>query len=1038
MKPELFDYENVGNKPPAELSEKEATTELKRLAKEITHHNLLYHQKDAPEISDAEYDLLMRRNDEIEKLFPELVRPDSPAKKVGAPPLEKFAKVRHKVPMLSLNNAFSEEEVREFEERIRRFLGLPEEALILYAYEYKIDGLSFSARYENGRFVQGSTRGDGMIGEDITENLRAINLPAQLKSNFPHILEVRGEVFMSHKNFKNLNEVRKAEDEPEFANPRNAAAGSLRQLDSEITRSRCLEYFVHGFGEVSEDAEFKNNYIYAKSLLWRWGLNIMTLDQTEPLSLEGLLEQYRNLEKIRYQLGYDIDGVVYKINDLALQNRLGTIGRAPRWALAHKFPAEQAITTIENIDIQVGRTGALTPVARLKPITVGGVVVSNATLHNEDEIARKDVRIGDTVVIQRAGDVIPQVVEVRAHLPNSHPFKFPDHCPICGSLALRPEGEVVRRCVGGLSCPAQALERLIHFAARNALDIDGLGGKQIELFYKKGLIKEPADIFKLEEWNKTAVPPIQEWEGWGEKSAANLFAAINNSRKVSLARLIFALGIRHVGEVTAQLLAKNYVSFANWHEAMKKAADKDSAEYLELLNIDGIGGKSASELAAFFTEEHNRKVIKNLSAEIETEDYRSVAVASAISGKTVVFTGSLATMTRDEAKSRAENLGAKVMSAISKKTDYLVAGEGSGSKLKKAAELGVRVLSEEEWNNLAGGQMTHRERLENLRKAIKAANLQGFIVPMNDEYQNEYVPDSARRIEWLTGFSGSAGTVVALEKNAAIFVDGRYVLQAETQVDGRLYERHNIVDMNSTEWLKANVKAGSIGYDPWLHTEGALARMKKILPHLELKPVENLIDKIWDDRPKAPNSRIMIHPLKYAGKSSAEKRKKIAASLKENNADACLITLPDSLCWLLNIRGSDVEFTPLVLGFALFYKNEKLDLYINPERADPGIREYFGTDIQVRDIKNLAEDLAAKLKRKTIMLDEETAASWFFDKLKKAGAQIISRADPCILPKACKNKTEIKGTRAAHLRDGVALVKFLSWLSENITTKKTR
>jgi len=741
----------VNQKPEARSQKPEAYKEWQSLVKQIRHHDKLYYQKDAPEISDAEYDALRRRLEALEAQFPELQTPDSPTQKVGAPPLETFAKVRHKIPMLSLNNAMSEEEVREWDERIKRFLGLPEEEKIYYVCEPKIDGLSFSARYEDGIFVQGTTRGDGEVGEDITRNLATVLKKERLdqiqedyvkkpskqweipiRSKIPRILEVRGEVYMTHENFRRLNEQRKIAGEPEFANPRNAAAGSLRQLDWQITAQRNLDYFIYGWGEVSDDINIGDSQFKFMIQLQEWGLNVTVNDPALSVAfINTVIKFYQNRLENRNQLSFDIDGMVYKVDNLEYQRRLGEVGRAPRWAIAHKFPAEKAITILEGIDIQVGRTGTLTPVARLKPINVGGVMVSNATLHNEDEIARKDARVGDTVVVQRAGDVIPQIVEVDKNKRPAHsnPYTFPDHCPVCGSLAVREEGEVARRCTGGLLCEAQLVERLKHFVSRHALDIEGLGEKQITAFWQDGLIKNAADIFHLPE--KAAL--IEQREGWGQKSADNLMAAIETARDVALPKFIFALGIRHVGEITARLLARYYGSYNAWIAAMQQLPfcslpirgrvgvgaqhgqeqplsknaplptsplRGEESALAELDRIDGIGLKVAGALADFFREPHNVDIVKTLAKLLRIKDAEAVADGSPVSGKTVVFTGTLVKLTRSEAKARAETLGAHVASSVSAKTDYVIAGEDAGSKLKKAKELGVRILSEEEWLQL--------------------------------------------------------------------------------------------------------------------------------------------------------------------------------------------------------------------------------------------------------------------------------------------------------------------------------------------------
>jgi DNA ligase (NAD+) len=684
---------------PLAMTPAQAAREWQRLADAIRHHDALYYQQDAPEISDAEYDVLRRRLEALEKHFPELQAPDSPTQKVGAAPLEKFAKVKHSVPMLSLNNAMSEEEVREWDERVRTFFKPPLED-VDYVCELKIDGVSFSARYEDGVLVLGVTRGDGESGEVITENLKTIpRFPHRLRGyGWPRVLEVRGEIFMKRQDFVELNLQRIKNEEPAFANPRNAAAGSLRQLDSEITRQRKLSYFAYGWGEVSDDVDIGNYHLGFLAKLQNWGFDLVPhgVELAVAVNLEGALAYYLEQQSKRDagDIQYDIDGMVYKVDRLDWQERLGTVGRAPRWAIAHKFPAEQAVTIVEGIDIQVGRTGTLTPVARLKPITVGGVVVSNATLHNEDEIARKDVRVGDTVVVQRAGDVIPQIVSADAakRPKQAQPYRFPDHCPVCGSLAVREEGEVARRCTGGLQCKAQLVERLKHFVARGAMDIEGLGEKQIEAFWQDGLIQNVADIFDLPD----KADEIASREGWGKKSVENLLAAIEKSRDAPLHKFIFALGIRHIGDITAKLLARHYGSFAAWLAAMRQLPEGGAAAE-ELDRIDGIGPKVVAALADFFREPHNQDVIQLLAAKLRIADAPAVSVDSSVSGKTVVFTGSLAKMSRAEAKARAESLGAKVAGSVSANTDFVIAGEDAGSKLKKARELGVKILSEEEW-----------------------------------------------------------------------------------------------------------------------------------------------------------------------------------------------------------------------------------------------------------------------------------------------------------------------------------------------------
>lgn len=677
------------------LNEQDARLEIMRLSEEIRRHNALYYQQDNPKITDAEYDAMMRELEALEAQFPALAHPSSPTQKVGAAPLETFSKVKHRVPMLSLNNAFGVEEVQEWEVRIRRFLGLSSAEKIDYICEPKIDGLSFSARYESGKFVQGVTRGDGEVGEEITANLReVVDFPSHLKGDFPHILEVRGEVYMTRKNFEALNTAREVAKESLFANPRNAAAGSLRQLDSDITKSRKLNYFVYGWGAV--DGYVAKSQEEFRDKLQQWGLR--TTDKEFPRSKGDItfaLGWHNSVSNERSTLPFEIDGTVYKVDRLDWQHRLGFVGRAPRWALAHKFPAEQAVTTLENIEIQVGRTGALTPVAHLKPVNVAGVMVTRATLHNEDEIARKDIRVGDTVVIQRAGDVIPQIVSVRAHREDSEPYSFPKICPVCGSHAVREEGEAVRRCTGGLICAAQAKERLRHFVSRAAFDIEGLGEKQIEAFWGDGIIRTPADIFNLD------YQRIAKREGWGEKSVANLKAAIEKARDVTLARFIYALGIRHIGEVTARMLAQHYGSYYYWKIAMW-ALSPQSEAWVDLVAIDGMGEVATAALAGFFREQYNRDIVESLESGLHIRDAEAVAGNSPVSGKTVVFTGTFVRITRNEAKAQAETLGAKVAGSVSTKTDYVVRGADAGSKLKKAQELNIPILSEEEWLAMIG------------------------------------------------------------------------------------------------------------------------------------------------------------------------------------------------------------------------------------------------------------------------------------------------------------------------------------------------
>ena len=687
--------------PIDQLTPRQARAEHKRLADELDAHDLRYHQEDAPVISDAEYDALRRRFEAIEAAFPELAG-SLFSTRVGAAPSEKFAKVRHAVPMLSLGNVFADEDVEEFVGRVRRFLGLADGPLAFTA-EPKIDGLSCSIRYVRGELVQAATRGDGFEGEDVTANVRTIaEIPHRLHGSPPEIFEVRGEIYMRHADFAALNERQLAAGDKVFANPRNAAAGSLRQLDSTITAKRPLHFFAYAWGEMSAmPAPTQHGMVRAFK---DFGLPVNPL-MVLCHDARDMIAHFRSIEAQRAALGYDIDGVVYKVDDLSLQARLGFVSRSPRWAVAHKFPAQQATTILRDIEIQVGRTGALTPVAKLEPVTVGGVVVSNATLHNEDEIARKDVRIGDTVVVQRAGDVIPQIVRVveDKRPADSRAYVFTHTCPACGSAAVREiddKGEVdaVRRCTGGLVCPAQAVERLKHFCSRNAMDIEGLGDKQIEFFFEKGLIKTPADIFTLQRRDEEPgrMQRIRNFEGFGETSVRNIFAAIEARRQAPLNRFIFALGIRHVGETNARRLARHFGSFDELRRVCM-AATPDSEARAELNAISGIGDVVAEGVADFFTEPHNETELDRLMQEVTPQAMEAVKTDSPVAGKTVVFTGALEKFTREEAKAQAERLGAKVSGSVSKKTDILVAGPGAGSKLTKAAELGVEVISEDDW-----------------------------------------------------------------------------------------------------------------------------------------------------------------------------------------------------------------------------------------------------------------------------------------------------------------------------------------------------
>lgn len=693
------------------LTPAEAGAEVSALVAQIEAANHAYHTLDAPEISDADYDALKRRLAAIEARFPDLARADSPTTKIGAAVAEGFAKVAHEIRMLSLENAFLDADVADFDGRMRSYLGLGPEVALPCTAEPKIDGLSLSLRYENGLLVQAATRGDGALGENVTENARTIADIPQHLTGAPAVLEVRGEVYMSHADFAALNARQAERGEKSFANPRNAAAGSLRQLDARITASRPLKFFAYSWGVLSEP--LSDTQFGAIERLKDLGF------QTNPLTrlcadTAEMLAQYRAIEAQRAVLGYDIDGVVYKLNDLALQARLGFRATTPRWAIAHKFPAELAWTRLEKIEIQVGRTGALSPVARLAPVTVGGVVVSNATLHNEDYIAGlsskgevirdgKDIREGDWVQVYRAGDVIPKVADVDLSRRDSasQPFVFPHLCPECGSEALREEGDAVRRCTGGLICPAQAVEKLKHFVSRAAFDIEGLGAKQVEAFYKDGWIREPAEIFTLQARFGAGLQQLKNREGWGEKSAQNLFQAIEEKRKIPLARLIFALGIRHVGESSATLLATHYLTWDRFEAAMR-AAVPESADWQELLSIDGVGETLAASVTAAFHPGAERGAIERLVAHLTVEPATPRASDSPVAGLTVVFTGTLERMTRAEAKARAEALGAKVAGSVSARTDILVAGPGAGSKATKAAELGVRVLDEEAWLRLIG------------------------------------------------------------------------------------------------------------------------------------------------------------------------------------------------------------------------------------------------------------------------------------------------------------------------------------------------
>ena len=668
-----------------ELGEAEAANRLMRLAKEIARHDKLYHDEDAPEISDAQYDALVRENRELEARFPQLARPDSPSKRLGAAPTTALAKVMHARPMLSLDNAFSGEEVYEFVARVRRFLNLSANEPVALTAEPKIDGLSCSLRYERGRLVLGATRGDGTTGEDVTANVRTIGDIPQHISNAPDLLEVRGEVYMSKADFEALNERQGAAGGKIFANPRNAAAGSLRQKDPAITAARPLRFLAHGWGEVSE--ALATMQLSAMKRIHSFGFPVSDLLKSCD-TIEAALAHYRTIERRRADLPFDIDGVVYKVGRLDWQERLGQVGRAPRWGLAHKFPAEKAETTLEAIDIQVGRTGKLTPVGRLKPVGVGGVIVANVTLHNRDEIARLGLRVGDRVRIQRAGDVIPQVVENLTRDEPRPAYVFPDHCPECGSEAVSEEGEVDVRCTGGLICPAQRFERLRHFVSRGALDIEGLGEKSIAEFIELGWLNSPADIFRLSRHRSELLGR----EGWKERSVDNLLGAIEAKREPDGPRFLFGLGIRHVGIVTARDLLKCFGTIGE----LRRSALSEGGE-AELSLVQGVGPVVAGALVDFFHEPHNQRALDDLLLEVSPRSFASDERQTEWTGKTIVFTGSLETMSRDEAKAQAERLGARAAGSVSAKTDLVVAGPGAGSKLKKAGELGIRVIGEEEW-----------------------------------------------------------------------------------------------------------------------------------------------------------------------------------------------------------------------------------------------------------------------------------------------------------------------------------------------------
>ncbi len=711
------------------LTIEEAAAELERLAKEIAHHDALYHGKDQPEISDADYDALKRRNDAIEARFPELVREDSPSRRVGAEPSVTFAQITHARPMLSLDNTFSQDDVQDFVGSVYRFLGRLPDQSIAFTAEPKIDGLSMSIRYQNGKLVSAATRGDGTTGENVTANIRTIKeIPQVLPKGVPEIVEVRGEVYMAKSDFLALNKQMEAEGKQTYVNPRNTAAGSLRQLDAKVTESRKLKFFAYAWGEISEPNDLPKTQFDMVQTFKEWGFPVNPL-MKRLNSVADILAHYDDIGLKRPDLDYDIDGVVYKVDSLELQQRLGFRSRSPRWATAHKFPAEQAFTVVENIDIQVGRTGALTPVARLTPVTVGGVVVTNATLHNADYIKgignsgerireeEHDIRIGDTVIVQRAGDVIPQVLDVAMEKrpEGAAAYTFPKTCPVCGSHAVREVNEktgkvdAVTRCTGGFICRAQATEHLKHFVSRNAFDIEGFGTKQVDFFFESDdaslQIRTAPDIFTLEKRQQAStLTKLENIDGFGKVSVGKLYAAINERRSIALHRFIYALGIRHVGETTAKLLARSYGTYEAFGAAMQDAAPLSGDGWNELNAIDGIGEIVARAIVEFYKEPRNVEVIGRLLEEVVPEKAEQpVTSGSPVAGKTVVFTGSLEKFTRDEAKARAESLGAKVAGSVSKKTDILVAGPGAGSKLDKAKELGVQTMDEDEWLALIGG-----------------------------------------------------------------------------------------------------------------------------------------------------------------------------------------------------------------------------------------------------------------------------------------------------------------------------------------------
>ena len=701
------------DKPVQSLSEFEAESELKELAEIIAYHDRLYHGKDTPEINDAEYDALRKRNQQIEAKFPSLIQPDSPSKKVGADPAIEFKQVDHRVPMLSLDNAFSRNDVINWLGEVRRYLLHDKEIDLII--EMKIDGLSCSLLYENGNLSRAATRGNGFRGEDVTANVMTIpDIPKRLREhNLPALIEVRGEVYMDDADFLTLNESQRQKEEKLFANPRNAAAGSLRQLNPSITAERPLHFSAHGWGEVSTQFAETQSEALGKFKVWGFRQHEWWNGSVVGSDVDGVFARFETVEKQRSKLGFSIDGVVLKVDRLDWQQRLNIDmreRRSPRSGIALKFAAEQATTQIDKIQCQVGRTGRITPVAHLKPVSVGGVLVQRATLHNATEIERKDIRVGDSVTVQRAGDVIPQILgSLKQERPlSSVPYQFPDECPECKSILVRERGEADTYCPAGLICPAQIIERLKHLVSRDAFDIEGLGEKNIELFYEKKVIRTPLDIFSLENRDKEASLPLKNWDGWGERSAQNLYDAIRMARVIPLDRFIYALGIRQVGRSTARLLAKNYLSLSNWRMCMQRAQDRKSEEYDELKSIEGIGPSTAEDILAFMAESHNQEVLDALTLTlnkpgIQVTDFEEATSASSISGKTVVFTGTLEKMSRNEAKAKAEGLGAKVATAVSKKTDYVIVGKDAGKKEKEARELDLIVLREEEWLDLIGG-----------------------------------------------------------------------------------------------------------------------------------------------------------------------------------------------------------------------------------------------------------------------------------------------------------------------------------------------